>query len=512
MFEEIKKPLFILEMANNHMGDLNHALEIVRCFGQITAPYRSDFEFAFKLQMRAPTIVHPDFADRMDLKFIKRFTETRLSGDQFRTILDAIRKSGFLAMCTPFDETSVRAVSDIGFDIVKVASCSFADWPLMEAVVQTERPILLSTGGATLETIDQVVSFFQHRDKDFALMHCVTAYPTPLENHQLNQIDLLRQRYDGLAIGFSTHESPADTGLVRLAVAKGCRLFEKHVGLPTEQYSLNAYSAAPEQVEAWLDSAREAFSICGIAGERMPFTEEGEEALQGLMRAVFAKRSIAGGERLTADNTFLAMPSQPGQLLARDLSKYIEHTALEPVPANAPVCRNQMNSIHRRQEVADILCRVVAMLKKARIAVPRNVDCSISAHYGIQRFSEYGVVALNILNREYCKKLLIMLPGQAHPIHRHEVKEETFHVLYGDLAVEMNNQRTDLSQGDLLTVCRGQDHSFSSREGVIIEEISTTHHRDDSYYADPVIMENPDRKIELTIWPDLFETPDTSHD
>ncbi len=73
------KPLFIFEMANNHMGDLEHGLRVIRDFAAVKEQYE-EFDFAFKFQFRnIDTFIHPDYKDRMDLKYVKRFTETRLT-------------------------------------------------------------------------------------------------------------------------------------------------------------------------------------------------------------------------------------------------------------------------------------------------------------------------------------------------------------------------------------------------------------------------------------------------
>ena len=111
-------------------------------------------------------------------------------------------------MTTPFDENSVDLAEELDVDIVKIASCSFGDWPLLEKIVQGDKPIIFSTAGAKFNTIDKVVSFFQHREKEFAIMHCIGEYPTPPPNLQMNQISLLKERYPDVPIGFSTHENP----------------------------------------------------------------------------------------------------------------------------------------------------------------------------------------------------------------------------------------------------------------------------------------------------------------
>ena len=153
--------------------------------------------------------VHPDYRNRTDLKYIKRFSETRLEKGQFLEAEGGRRRAlGFTTICTPFDEASVGLIEEHGFDVLKIASCSFLDWPLLERIAKTQKPLIASAAGVALEDIDKVVSFFEHREKDLTLLHCVAEYPTADNNLQLNQIDLLKERYKQLAIGYSTHEDP----------------------------------------------------------------------------------------------------------------------------------------------------------------------------------------------------------------------------------------------------------------------------------------------------------------
>ena len=172
-------------------------------------------------------------------------------------------------MCTPFDEASVDRIVEDGFDILKIASCSFTDWPLARGDRTTSLPVVGSTAGIELIDIDNIVSFMRHRERDFALMACVAQYPTPSCDLQLNQVDLLRQRYPHLRIGYSTHEDPDETLPIAMAIAKGATLFEKHVGIPTEAYALNAYSASPVQARDWLDAAKKAYACAGASGARV---------------------------------------------------------------------------------------------------------------------------------------------------------------------------------------------------------------------------------------------------
>src|SRR5579859_3682625 len=174
---KIPPKAFVFELANNHMGDLAHGMRVINEMAAISRDF--DFNFIFKLQYRElDTFIHPNYQTRTDIKYIKRFSETRLDRDQTRRLVDTIKSNGLYAMCTPFDEASVDRIVEDGFDILKIASCSFTDWPLLDKIVTTKLPIIGSTAGIELQNIDKVVAFMTNRGKDFALMACVAQYPT----------------------------------------------------------------------------------------------------------------------------------------------------------------------------------------------------------------------------------------------------------------------------------------------------------------------------------------------
>ncbi len=501
MLNELKKPLFVFDMANNHMGDIAHGLRIVSEIAEATNGF--DFHFAFKFQYRhLETFIHPRFRERKDIKYVKRFTETALPPEHYLTMKDKAQSLGFLTVCTPFDEASVDLIESHKFDIIKIASCSFTDWPLLERVAKTNLPIIASTAGANLEDLDAVVSFFEHRYKDFGIMHCVAEYPTPASNLQLNQIDLLRSRYPHIPVGFSTHESPEDVTGVVMAIAKGAVIFERHVGVKTERYGLNGYSAQPHQIKRWLEAASNAFVRCGVSGTRPNFTPEELSTLRSLQRGAFAKKNIRSGEKISLGDVFLAIPTTDEQITANDMSKYTHFFATENIAKGEPLLESNTRRVNVREKVYNIVQQVKAMLKKSGAVVPGKSEFEISHHYGIDRFDEFGATIINLINREYCKKLIVMLPGQKHPEQYHLKKEETFHVLYGSVKLRLNGTSMKCGKGDIVTVERGVKHSFSSSEGAVIEELSSTHYRDDSYYTDPAILANKDRKTILTHWLD----------
>jgi sialic acid synthase SpsE/quercetin dioxygenase-like cupin family protein len=494
-------PLFILEMANNHMGDVAHGVRIVRELREACAGF--PFRLAVKLQYRdLPDYIHPAFRARADLKFVKRFMETALAEDDFRRLKDAIVENGFLSICTPWDERSVDRVVAHGFDYLKVPSCYLTDWPLAEKIATTSLPIIISTAGEPFEEIDRVVSFYQHRNKQLAVLHCVGEYPTAPANLQLNQIDLLARRYADVQVGFSTHEAPDQFEAVMLAVAKGATVFEKHVGVPTERYPLNAYSANPAQVRRWLESAQRAFAMCGVVGRRHEFSAQEKQTLRDLRRAVFARRTIRAGDVIRAEDVFLAIPAQAGQLVANDLSKYTEFRARRDFAPLEAVCHADVTAADTRSIVHGVVRKVKHLLKTSGTAVPAQLELEISHHYGLERFHEVGSAMITVINREYCKRLVLMLPGQSHPQHWHKLKDETFHLLHGSIELILDGQHRTCHKNDVIVVPRGAKHEFRTDTGAVIEEISSTHSRSDSYYADPAITANTSRKTYVTDWMD----------
>jgi sialic acid synthase SpsE/quercetin dioxygenase-like cupin family protein len=494
-----KSPLFVLEMANNHMGDVEHGLALIREFGKVCR--RFPFRFAVKLQYRhLDSLIHPDYVSRTDIKYIKRFSETRLTREATQTLVAEIKAQGFIAMCTPFDETSVGLLVEDGVEILKIASCSCNDWPLLERAVTTALPMVLSTAGVAIADLDNVVTFLQNRHKQFALMHCVGEYPTALEKLQLNQIDFLQRRYPGVPIGYSTHEDPAATAPVGMAVAKGCAVFEKHIGLPTEKYALNNYSATPAQIEHWLRAAEEAYACCGVSEGRSEPTEAEAASLFSLRRGAFAHRPIAAGQRITNDDVLFAIPTLPGHVTANDWSKYQHFYATADIEINQPLLTETTRSVDTRDTILDIVQRVKALLKQGNVVVPGQAQLEISHHYGLERVNDYGITMITVVNREYCKKLIVVLPGQKHPTQYHKMKEETFHVLHGSLDLTLDGVTQTYGPGTVAVVGRGVEHGFASNEGAVFEEISSTHHKDDSYYLDPEIAKNPQRKTYLSYW------------
>lgn len=478
--------LFVLDLANNHQGSVAHGTAIIDHCADVAA--RHGIRAAIKFQFRdLPDFVHADEQRDPTNKHVPRFLSTMLPWEGFEELLAAVRRHGLLAMCTPFDEASVDRIVAMDFDLIKVASASATDWPLLERVAASGLPVVASTGGLTRSGADDLVSFLQHRGCDFGLMHCVSIYPAPDETCQLSNIGEFRVRYPEVTVGWSTHEDPSDTLPVAVAYAQGARMFERHVGLPTEDVTLNAYSSAPGQLDAWLESWAKARTLVGDPAKRhVPDAER--VAIDELRRGVFARRDLEAGMTLTADDVYFAFPLRDGQLpsgLWRDgLTLTAAVTADGPVPDDAVV---GPDATHERI-LKDAIHDVKAMLAHARVPLSVDFQTEYSHHYGIEHFRRFGTVLMTIINRAYAKKILVQLPGQRHPAHYHKLKEESFHVLWGTLDVVLDGRPRRLLPGDVLTVLPGVWHEFSSEDGCVFEELSTTALTDDSFYRDPDIV------------------------
>jgi len=497
--------LFIYDLANNHQGDLAYAKEIVAAVGAANA--RAGVRGALKFQFRQlDTFIHPDYQRRMDLKYVKRFQETRLGMDAFRDLAAAVKDAGLLTMCTPFDEESVDVIADMDLDLIKIASCSADDRPLLERVAKARKPVVVSTAGLRTDEIDWLVNFLESERVEFALMHCVALYPTPDDKLQLNQIGHMRERYRDAPVGWSTHEDQNNTSAIQIAYARGARLFERHVGLNDGRYPLNAYSSTPEQLDRWLAAYQAARSMLGNE-ERAPTSPAERQTLTELKRGVYVRRDVKKGEALARKDVFFAMPVEEGQLVSGQFRAGLVADADYAAKAALPE-RLAGQGSSDEQIVYQIMLQVRGMLNKANIHINEDAEIEISHHYGLRRFREYGAVLITCINRQYAKKLVVQLPRQKHPYHFHKQKEETFQLLDGDLEIVKEGARTQLQPGDTFLVQPNEWHKFHTLDGCVFEEVSTTSYSNDSFYEDPEIarMDRARRKTKVDNWLAYFRS------
>src|ERR1700749_1730129 len=172
---DIFDELFVLEMANNHLGDVQRGLKIIANYAQVVR--FNNVRAAIKIQLRdVDTFIHRDFRDRDDIRYIKKTIDTRLKAEAFAPMVQAIRDASCIPMATPFDESSVDFCCKLGIPILKIASSDCNDWILIEKIAKTKKPVIFSTGGSSLKDIDDLVTFFDNRHVPLAINHCVSLY------------------------------------------------------------------------------------------------------------------------------------------------------------------------------------------------------------------------------------------------------------------------------------------------------------------------------------------------
>lgn len=511
--------LFIFEMANNHQGQLEHGLRIIREMGTLVREY--GLKAAVKLQFRnLDNFVHPEIKAQYEENpencsnhHVKRFLSTRLSQQEFQQFVFETRNQGMIPMCTPFDEDSVDTIHKMGIEIIKIGSPSLRDWTLLEKCATSGKPVIISSGGLTTSEVDQIVDLFEKHNAEFALMHCVSIYPTPEEQLELNTVTHFRERYPDVPIGFSTHEDPNNFEAIKVATLLGAKLYEKHVGVPDEEQGikLNAYSANPEQARKWIESYLSAKRMIGrknIHSSRNP-TEKEAGDLQLLSRGIYLRHPVSAGEEITDDDVYYAFPIADGglnlkeyvQLLRRNGGKitathdYAENDALtqEVLPDNLA------QSIEER--ITELIYDARTWLTRHGIRLPKESKVELSHHYGLENFERHGCLLIEFFATDYyAKKLLVILPGQTLPEHFHRIKDESFHLIDGILKVKLEGEIIEMSPGDVVRAKPGMKHEFTTDTGCIFEEISTGIVPNDSFYSDGCINNNPDRKTLLQDW------------
>ena len=338
----IFEDLFVLELANNHWGSLDRGLRIVTDFSRIVR--FNNVRAAIKIQLRdVDAFIHRDFRNRSDIRYIKKTLDTKMSREDFATLISAIRSGGCIPMATPFDESSVDFCNELGIEILKIASSDLNDWILIEKIATTKKPVIVSTGGSSLKDIDDLAKFFANRNIPLAINHCVSLYPSEDHELEINQVDFLRERYPNNVIGFSTHEYTDWRTSVTIAYAKGARTFERHIDIDDGTQAVSPYCSQPHQVDEWFKAYKKAAEMCGPPGVRKRIPPAREVAyLDSLVRGVYAKRDLPKGHVLTDDDVYLAIPLQKGQISCRELMR--GEALLQEIKADAAVMIDDIDS------------------------------------------------------------------------------------------------------------------------------------------------------------------------
>ena len=336
---DIFKGLFVLEAANNHWGDLERGKKIIQDFATVVR--YNGVKAAIKFQFRdVDNFIHPEFKGNQDIRYIKKTEATKMTQGMYRELANAVTRAGCIPMATPFDEVSVDLCVALDFPIIKIASSDINDWPLLEKIAWTKRPVIASSGGASEKSLDDLVSFFENRNIEIALNHCVSLYPSEDEQLELNQIDYLISRYSGHVIGFSSHEYNDWQSSMLISYAKGARTWERHVDIEYEGVPVSAYCSLPNQIDTWFKAYHKAQEMSGgSSAEKRIITREEIQYLDALVRGVTAARDLPIGHKVDS-STFtedfkMTVPLRKGQLSTREIINGLE--VIRPLAKDQPV-------------------------------------------------------------------------------------------------------------------------------------------------------------------------------
>jgi N-acetylneuraminate synthase len=349
---QIFEDLFVLEIANNHWGRVERGLEIIEQFSQIVR--FNNVKAALKLQFRdVDNFVHKDFKDRTDLRYVKKTIDTKMSKREYKTLVNSIKDNGCIAMATPFDEASVDLCEELDLPIIKIASSDLNDWPLIERIAKTKKPVIVSTGGASIKDMDDFVTFFRNRNIPISINHCVSIYPSEDNELELNQIDFLKNRYHDLVIGFSSHEYHDWRNSMLIAYAKGARTFERHIDIDADGIPVSPYCSTPENIDNWFKAFYKAKEMCGAPGvaKRNP-PEKEIKYLDDLVRGVYARRDLPTGYVLNHssfdEDFYMAIPLQKGQLSCREVKN--GEVLIKDLKSHNPIMIDDINSPYAKIE------------------------------------------------------------------------------------------------------------------------------------------------------------------
>jgi len=303
-------PCFVIaEMSANHAGDLERALAIVRRAKESGAD-------AIKLQTFTP--------ESMTLKSKKHYfqiTGHKVWGGKtlfeiysqgatpfewHQPIKKEATRLGLGCFSTPFDASAVEFLEKIGMPAYKIASFELVDDPLLKTIARTGKPVIMSTGMASLEEIEHAMDVLKkHGCCEIALLKCISVYPAKLSQMNIRTIPDLIKRFN-VVVGLSDH-SLGDIAATT-AVASGASIIEKHFCLDRQTETLDSFfSLTPEEMKTMVKSIRQTEEALGKA-----FYGPDEEEKKNLKyrRSIFTCRAIKKGEMFSTQNIRVIRPGQ----------------------------------------------------------------------------------------------------------------------------------------------------------------------------------------------------------
>ena len=208
------------------------------------------------------------------------------------------RSLGIKIFSTPFDESAVDFLEKLNCPFYKVASFEMTDLPLIKKIAKTKKPIIISTGMASLEEIKTTFNVAKKNGAtDISLLYCVSNYPSKIEDFNLNNIKILKDKFK-CKVGFSDHSN--DNRVAMAAVSSGAEIVEKHIALDNQKKGLDIkFSLKGKQIKEFRNDIDLAYSLLGKNYFHRSLTENKSKIFR---RSIFAVRNIKKGEKFSSIN------------------------------------------------------------------------------------------------------------------------------------------------------------------------------------------------------------------
>lgn len=297
----------IAEIGHNHQGDLEQALELIRAASAAGAS-------AAKFQKRSnKTLFTPSAFDESynsENAFGATYGQHREALEFGRTeyiaCIAEAKKVGIDFFATAFDFESADFLNELGMTFFKIASGDLQNLPLLRHVAKFGKPMIISTGGANFQMIDDAVSEINKFHNEVAILQCTASYPAPFEQLNLRVIETLRDKYPDNVIGFSGHDNGIAMALASYAL--GARVIEKHFTLNRALKGTDhAFSLEPTGMRKMVrDLSR--LSVALGDGQKKIYDNE-VAPLRKMGKMIVAARDLAAGHLITEDDLEFRSPS-----------------------------------------------------------------------------------------------------------------------------------------------------------------------------------------------------------
>jgi len=302
------KPYIVAEMSGNHNHDLQRALQILDAA-------KSSGANAVKLQTyRADTITIDHHSEEFIVKgglwngqrLYDLYEEAHTPWEWHKPLFEYAEKIGITIFSSPFDDTAVDFLEKLNAPAYKIASPEIIDLGLIRKVASTGKPIIMSTGAATFEEIDEAVQTARSAGAtQLTLLHCTAAYPAPIEEANLSTIQALKDRFNTV-VGLSDH-TPG-TIVSALAVGLGASFIEKHFTLSRADGGVDsAFSIEPKELSELVQTCNTAYLTIGNPSFG---PTESEANVQKNRRSLYVVEPIAKGELFTPKNIRSIRPAK----------------------------------------------------------------------------------------------------------------------------------------------------------------------------------------------------------